>query len=175
MKDENTAGMPHELSNISLANGDTAALGCVLREMLSPVLEAMTRFMQNNTEALERLSAAQRMQSDRMEALEKQIRLNTLVTPTQVRFFNDAIRKHAREVLAKSGLDQDAKAVKTLSASIRKSVTMRYGVAALHDIPKHEYSVVMQQIATWNDMLLTIDVVKEARMRHEKEHVAGAE
>ena len=59
-------------------------LGQMIQEVLSPVLEAMAKFMQNNTEALERLSAAQKMQSDRMEALERQIRLNTLVTPAQV-------------------------------------------------------------------------------------------
>lgn len=144
-------------------------LGQMIQEVLSPVLEAMAKFMQNNTEALERLSAAQKMQSDRMEALERQIRLNTLVTPAQVRYINDAIRKHARELMLKPELSDDAKAVKSLSASIRKSITTRYGVAALYEIPRHEYSVVMQQIDTWNDMLLMRDVIKAARKRHEEE------
>ena len=104
-----------------------------------------------------------------MEALERQIRLNTLVTPAQVRYINDAIRKHARELLLKPELSDDAKAVKSLSASIRKSITTRYGVAALYEIPRHEYSVVMQQIDTWNDMLLMRDVIKAARKRREEE------
>lgn len=144
-----------------------AELGQVIREMLSPVMESMAKFMQNNTEALERLAAAQKMQSDRMEALEKQIRLNTLVTPTQVRYLNDAIRKHARELLAKKELDDDVKAIKTLGNAIRKSIISRYGTASLREVPKHEYSVAMQQIDTWNDMLLLRDVMKEARNRHE--------
>lgn len=146
-----------------------AALGAMIREIMSPVLEAMAKFMQQSTEALERLGAEQKAQSDRMEALERQIRLNTPVTPTQVRYFNDAIRRRARELLMKPGFDEDGKAVKALSASIRKSVITRYGAAALHEIPRHEYSVVMQQIATWNDMLFVRDVIKEARKRNDSD------
>lgn len=139
----------------------------MIRAILSPVLETMAVFMQNSTEALDRVAAAQKIQSDRMEALERQIRLNTLVTPTQVRYFNDAIKKHARELLAKKEMDDDAKAVTKLAGCIRKSVTARYGVAALHEIPKHEYSVVMQQIGTWNDLLTIRDITREVRQRRE--------
>lgn len=142
-------------------------LGNMIRAILSPVLETMAVFMQNSTEALDRVAAAQKIQSDRMEALERQIRLNTLVTPTQVRYFNDAIKKHARELLAKKEMDDDAKAVTKLAGCIRKSVTARYGVAALHEIPKHEYSVVMQQIGTWNDLLTIRDITCEVRQRRE--------
>ncbi len=157
-------------------DGDNcAALGNMLREILSPLLSTMADFMRNNTEAVERLASSQKLQNDRLEALEKQIRLNTPVTPTQVRYFNDAIRKHARELLARKDLDGDAKAVKCLSASIRKSVVARYGIAALHEIPRHEYSVVMQQIATWNDLLILRDVMKEARKHAEPMAAAQTE
>ena len=47
---------------------------------------------EHNAQALEQLAGAQKVQNDRLEALEKQIRLNTLVTPQQVRYMNDAIR-----------------------------------------------------------------------------------
>ncbi len=138
-------------------------LAQVIERMLSPVVETMARMMKNNTEALDRLAATQKIQADRLEALEKQIRLNTLVTPQQVRYFNDAIRKRARELLDKRDCADDQKAVKSLSAMIRKAVLTRYGVSALHEVPKHEYSVVLSQVQTWNDSLCVRDVLKAAR------------
>jgi len=142
-------------------------LARVLEQMLSPLMEAMARMMKNNTEALDRLAATQKVQSDRIEAMERQIRLNTLVTPQQVRYFNEAIRKRAREILLKRECADDAKAVKSLSAMIRRAVLTRYGVSALHEIPKHEYPVVLSQVQTWNDALCVRDAVKEVRGRAE--------
>lgn len=138
----------------------------VIQQVLGPVMKEMSTLLKNNTEALNQLAAAQQMQSDRMEALERQIRLNTLVTPQQVRYINDAIRARARELLDKRGVDND-RATRKLGNAIRKSVLSRYGVAALHEIPKHEYSVTMNHVGTWSDMLCVRDVVKEARMREE--------
>lgn len=146
-------------------------LAQVIERVLSPVVEAMARMMKNNTEALDRLAATQKVQSDRMEAMERQIRLNTLVTPQQVRYFNEAIRKRAREQLNKFApayLD-DQKAVKALSAMIRRAVLTRYGVSALHEIPKHEYPVVLSQVQTWSDALGTRDVLKGVRSREENQ------
>lgn len=143
-----------------------AAVNTALREFVAPLMASLAELMANNTEALQYLASQQKVQTDRMEALERQIRLNTLVTPTQVRYINDAIRKRAREILSKKDLD-DAKAVTRLSASIRKAVLSRYGVAALHEIPKHEYSVAMQQIGTWNDALAVLDITRDARKRKE--------
>lgn len=136
----------------------------VIQQVLGPVLEKMTILLKNNTEALSQLASAQQVQSDRMEALERQIRLNTLVTPQQVRYINDAIRMRARDLLDKRGVDDD-KATRKLGNAIRKSVLSRYGVAALHEIPKHEYSVAMNHASTWNDMLCVRDAVKEVRER----------
>lgn len=98
--------------------------------------------------------------NDRMAAIEKQIRLNTLVTPTQVRFLNSAIRARARELLLKRGAEDCGKAGLYLSNRIRKAVMMRYGVSALYEIPKHEYPVALSQINTWNDALCVRDVLK---------------
>lgn len=147
----------------------------VIQQVLGPVMAQMTELLRNNTEALTQLAHAQQIQSDRMAALEKQIRLNTLVTPQQVRYINDAIRARARELLYKRGIDSD-KAIRKLGNAIRKSVLSRYGVAALHEIPKHEYSVTMNHVSTWNDMLCVRDVVKEARSYEcEKAALEGAE
>lgn len=139
----------------------------MIQTMMSPIVETMTKLLEHNAEALEQLAGAQKVQNDRLEALEKQIRLNTLVTPQQVKYFNDAIRARARELLNKKEIE-DAAAIKKLGTQIRKSVLARYGIGALHEIPKHEYSVVMSQIAMWNDVLIIRDIVREVRKREEE-------
>lgn len=140
----------------------------IIQQMMGPLVETMVTMLKNNTEALNQLAATQQIQADRLEALEKQIRLNTLVTPQQVKYINDAIRTRARELLDKRGVD-DKKAVTRLGNAVRKALLSRYGVGALHDIPKHEYGVAQNYIATWNDMLAVRDIVKEFRERCVKE------
>lgn len=140
----------------------------VIERLMTPFVEAMARAMKNNTEALDRVAAQQKVQNDRLEAMERQIRLQTPVTATQVRYVGDAIRKQARTLLDARSVADDQKAVRTLSGMIRKSVLMRYGVSALSEIPRHEYQVVLTQVQTWNDALCVRDVVKEARSRKEE-------
>ena len=113
-------------------------LGEVITELLRPVMQTIGKMLENNTAALEQLSAAQSVQNDRLEALEKQIRLQTPVSAT----------------------------VK-LGNAIRKAVLSRYGVSGLREVPKHEYNVALQQIGMWSDALTVRDVVKEARKRAE--------
>lgn len=139
----------------------------VIQQIMGPVMTEMSKLLRNNTEALNQLAAAQQIQADRLEAMERQIRLNTLVTPQQVKYINDGIRARARELLFKREVE-DEKAVRRLGNMIRKSILSRYGIGAVHEIPKHEYSVTMNHIDTWNDMLCVRDVVKEARRREEE-------
>ena len=68
------------------------ALPLLIEQMMGPIVETMSKLLEHNAQALEQLAGAQKVQNDRLEALEKQIRLNTLVTPQQVRYMNDAIR-----------------------------------------------------------------------------------
>lgn len=146
----------------------------IVRETMLPLVESINKLMMNNTEALERLASAQAIQNDRLAALEKQIRLQTLVTPKQAGYLNDAIRSRARALLTERGIE-DKKAITKLGNAIRKSVLMRYGVASLREIPQHEYTVAMRQIETWNDALAVLDVAKEAREREEQAASAMAE
>ena len=148
----------------SLTPAQAEALPAVIQQVLGPIMENMARMFAQNAQALEQIAATQQAQADRMEALEKQIRLNTLVTTKQVQYINNAIRARARELLMKKEIE-DAKAIQKISNAIRRSILSRYGVAALHEIPKHEYSVVMNQVSMWNDMLCMRDVVKEVRSR----------
>lgn len=142
------------------------ALGEIITELMRPVMQTIGKMLENNTAALEQLSAAQSVQNDRLEALEKQIRLQTPVSGKQVSYFNDAIRARARELLDKRDVD-DSKATVKLGNAIRKAVLSRYGISTLREIPKHEYSVALQQIGMWSDALTVRDVVKEARKRAE--------
>lgn len=107
------------------------------------------------------------MQNDRLEALERQIRLNTPVTRQQVRYLSAAMKEHALELLDKSSVS-DPKAVRKLVGIIKKDVLSHYGITALEEIPKHEYNVAMHNIGTWNNMRIVREVVKEARKREEE-------
>lgn len=129
---------------------DPNSLGQIVAEIISPVMKTIGKLLENNTAALEQLSSAQSVQNDRLEALEKQIRLQTLVTSKQVYYLNDAIRMRARELLDKRSVS-DNKAITKLGNLIRKSVLARYGVSSLRDVPKHEYNVALSQIGMWND------------------------
>lgn len=152
-------------NNLSVLTPEQAqAIPAIIQQMMGPLVEAMGKMLENNTNALNQLAVAQQVQADRLGALERQIRLNTLVTPQQVKYLNDAIRKRAYELLDKRGCN-DRKAMTRLGGAIRKALLAHYGVGALHDVPKHEYGVAMNLIGTWNDMLCVRDIVKDARAR----------
>lgn len=147
---------------------DPNSLGQIVTEIISPVMKTIGKLLENNTAALEQLSSAQSVQNDRLEALEKQIRLQTLVTSKQVYYLNDAIRMRARELLDKRSVS-DNKAITKLGNLIRKSVLARYGVSSLRDVPKHEYNVALSQIGMWNDILSVRTVAAQFRNNAEME------
>ena len=150
-----------------IASPDPNLLSEAITEIIRPVFLTMGKMLEQNTEALERLASAQMAQNQRLEALEKQIRLQTPITPKQAASLNDAIRQKRRETLDKRGLADDKKAVTRLGNAIRRDVLSRYGVAGLREIPRHEYQVAMNQINIWNNALVIRDIVKEARERTE--------
>lgn len=147
---------------------DPNSLGQIVAEIISPVMKTIGKLLENNTAALEQLSSAQSVQNDRLEALEKQIRLQTLVTSKQIYYLNDAIRMRARELLDKRSVS-DNKAITKLGNLIRKSVLARYGVSSLRDVPKHEYNVALSQIGMWNDILSVRTVAAQFRNNAEME------
>ena len=152
----------------TLSNENVRVISAMVQEMMRPILESVGELLKHNTEAMEQIAASQKLTSDRIEALEKQVRLNTPMSSQQVKYLNDAIRDKARELLDKKDLANDKKAVTKLSGMIRKEVLSRYGVGGLRDIPKHEYSVAMNQIGMWNNVLAMKDIVREARERAEQ-------
>lgn len=165
-QEEKTAMMPvhEERSDVS-----TQAVAGVIEQLMRPLLESIGTLLKNNTEAMEQIASSQDVIRNRMEALEKQVRLQTPVTDRQAKYLTDAARGKARDLLDKKGFADDRKAVTKLSGMIRKSVLSRYGIGSLREIPRCEYNVAMSQIETWNNALAVLDTVKEARARADAE------
>ncbi len=143
------------------------ALSAAVTEIVRPIMENMGKMMERVLQSMEQNAQAQTVISNRMEALEKQIRLQTPITAKQAQYLNDAIRNKARELLDKRELAGDKWAVTKLGNAIRRDVLARYGVAGMREIPRHEYQVAMNQIGMWSNALVIRDVVKEARERAE--------
>lgn len=143
------------------------ALALMVQQIITPTMGTIGKLLEDNMKALKDLSQTQKLQSERMEAIEKQLRLNTLVTVTQERYLKAEIKKRAEELLTKKSLEEDRKAVTALGAVIRKSVLSRYGAGQLREIPRHEYSVAMSQIGSWNDQVELLKITKAARKRTE--------
>ena len=141
----------------------------VIDRLMRPLLESIGTLLKNNTEAMEQIATSQDVIRNRMEALEKQVRLQTPVTDRQARYIADAARDKARELLNKKGVD-DKKAITKLAGAIKKAIMARYGIGSLREIPRCEYTVAMSQIETWNNALTVLEIVKEARARAEENH-----
>lgn len=153
--------------NISLSDENMRVVAITIKELMMPVMKSIGEMLEHNTQAMDQIAALQQTTNDRIEALERQVRLNTPVSEKQVKYINDAIRAKARELLAKFGYEDDKKAVVKLGNAIRKCVLARYGVGGLREIPRHEYAVTMHMIEIWSDMLTLRDVAREARRREE--------
>ena len=159
--------MTQEQQGTQLSITEQKALSAAITEIMRPVIQSMAKLLQQNAEALDRLASAQAVQNNRLEALEKQIRLQTPITPKQAQYLNEAIRNKARELLDKRELSGDKWAVTKLGNAIRRDVLARYGISGIREIPRHEYPVAMSQIGMWSNALVIRDVTKEARERAE--------
>lgn len=140
----------------------------VMNQFMRPMMEGMGNLVKQLSEAVEHIASSQDIIRNRMEALEKQVRLQTPVTDRQAKYLADKAREKARTLLDKKGID-DRKAVTKLAGMIKKDVMARYGVGSLREVPKCEYAVAMSQIETWTNGLAVLDIAREARERAEKE------
>lgn len=172
--DKTTAAPALREAPEALSPATMQTLSVLMQEIMRPVLANFGELLTRNTTAIEQISAQLTAQTDRLEAVEKQIRLNTPITAKQATWLNEAIRKRAREHLDRHELADDRKAVTKLGNAVRRDVLARYGAASLREIPRHEYPVALSQIERWNNMLTIRDVIKEARARAEKRDLPGA-
>ena len=53
----------------TLTPEQTSVIPAIVQQMMGPLVEAMAKLLENNTAALQQLSAAQQVQNDRLEAL----------------------------------------------------------------------------------------------------------
>lgn len=151
--------------NTALSVETVQMVSTIVQQIVTPLVQSIGAMLDHNTQAMEQIAAAQQLTSDRIAALEKQVRLNTPVTSKQVQYLNDAIRDKAKELLEKRGIADDKKAVTKMCNAIRKTVLAQRGIAGLREIPKHEYSVAMSQVSTWSNIITMQEIIKEARER----------
>lgn len=138
------------------------AVGEMIHNMMMPIVEPLCMMLKQNTEALERISATLNLQGKQIEALEKQVRMNTPVTSVQARYLNNAIRDKAEELASKYGRD-DRKARDTLARRIRKDILVRAGIASMRELAKCEYDVALKQIEMWNNAIVIRDVIRNVQ------------
>lgn len=156
----------------NMADEKRAAIATAAAEMVRPLMEAVSKLLSGNAEALQQITEALNMQNERMAALERTVKKRMPVTSVQARYINDAIKKRTHALLDDKQ-DIDTKAYAKLGRIIRRDVLVRCGVASLREMPEHEYSASMDQIAMWSNILVIRDVVWEARERVEA--MEGAE
>jgi len=148
----------------------TQVVASVVEQIMRPMLESMGSLMKRMSEAVEHIATAQDVMRNRLEALEKESRLNTPVTDTQARYLAAAARDKAVDILSRKGVT-DKKAVTKLAGMIRKAVLLRYGKGSMREIPRCEYGVAMSQIESWNKATEVARIVFEARARQEEESI----
>jgi len=157
----------HDSAAPALPQETVEIISLVVRDMMAPIMQGIAKLLDNNTQAMEQIAAAQQATSDRIAALEKRVRLQTPLSKSQENCINGAIRAKARELLDPHGFSEDKKAVTKLCGIIRKSVLARYGVGSLREAPAYDYETAMKQVSMWNDRLTIRDVEREARDRAE--------
>lgn len=138
-----------------------------ITEMIKPFFAMMTDIVTRNTEALEKLAAQQKIQSDRLEALERANRLNTPVTPAQVKYIKQTMRDRARELLSAKGCTGNSGTNKVIRA-IRTKLLIQFGVGTVNEIPRCEYNAAIDHIGMWNDRMLIMEVARNERNDMEK-------
>lgn len=137
----------------------------VVKQVVVQLFGPLGEMVSHNTEAMQRVAAVMKVQNDRLETLERQIRLQSPVSAVQARYLNEAIRHRAESVLQfltdPYQPISSAKATTRLAGAIRHAVLIRYGIPALRDLPKCEYSVALSQVEMWNDVLTIHKVYME--------------
>ena len=133
----------------------------VIQSIVIPVMEPLCKLVQQNTEALERITATLNLQGKQIEALEKQVRMNTPVSSVQARHLNSSIRDKAKEVLDRYGRN-DKKSIDAVSRSIRKDILIRAGIANVRELPRCEYDVAIRQVQMWNNAVVIREIMRKA-------------
>lgn len=101
-----------------------------------------------------------RTTNERMDALEKEVRRLTKVTPAQAKAINAAIKDRAAQLCENHHAGGCEKAV---SAAIRKHLKLGCGINSTRELPRSDYALAMQRIEIWDDYRLIRDIRNKAR------------
>lgn len=89
-----------------------------------------------------------RVTNERMDALEKEVRRLTKVTPAQANALNQAIRNRATELCSKHRADG---CEKMISGAIRKNLKLGCGISSVRELPRSDFALAIQRIDMWDD------------------------
>jgi len=132
-----------------------------LTTFLGGFMERMMGLLENNNKVMETCASAVNSMNGRMESIEKQIRLNTPLTPAMASYLTGAIRAKAKEIADKhAGGNTRARTI--IAREIRKELFVQYGVSDMRSIPRHEYEVAMERVGMMRWTLKLSDTVKAA-------------
>lgn len=99
-----------------------------------------------------------RATNERMGALEREVRMLTKVTPTQVTAINAAIRERATTLCSSYRVTGCEKQV---TACIRKVIRQTMGIQAMRELSRCQYDIVMKQVAMWDDYKTMKDIKRK--------------
>lgn len=101
-----------------------------------------------------------RTTNERMDALEKEMRRLTKVTPAQAKAINAAIKDRATALCKTHHAEGCDRAV---SAAIRKSLKLGCGINNIRELPRSDYTLAMQRIEMWDDYRQIRDIRNKAK------------
>ena len=92
-----------------------------------------------------------RATSERVTALEKELRHLTPVTAAQAEAIGAAIKARAQELAERDGLASRPEAVRDIATLIRRAVRLAAGIRSVKELPRVEYWVTLERIGYWDD------------------------
>lgn len=135
---------------------------------VAPLMAALER----SSRALEQMAMQQKVQADRMAALEREMRLSVPVTDAQEKTIQAAVRERACWIAMRYGLCEGGNPlpdkVNRLRRAIRGSLTLRFGVRAIRSIPRAQYDAALAAARIWMDAEMVGNMAIEAENREQK-------
>lgn len=151
-----TMNPENELLTPALIAQITQIVGQGTYQIVKPLIELV---QQNAAEQRE----AQQLTNERIDALEKQMRYNTPVTPVQVKYIKAEIKERSAAILEEKSISK--RGARDMSAAIKKELLKEFGVSCVNEIPKCDYRLAMDWIGAW----MNPKVVRAIRSKWEEE------
>lgn len=102
-----------------------------------------------------------RLTSDRMSAMERELKLLTPVTGVQKGAIHTAVHERAAELCESYHATGHEKAV---CAAIRRELRLQFGINNISSLARCEYQVAMQSVALWDDYKIMKGIKAKAKV-----------